>query len=163
MRKIFFGLFFAYCALLVWILLLSREADRSLGIAEYFAMHANVYPYRTLIRYISYFAARRDRESLLLLLTNIGGNFLLFLPMGLFLPVLFSGMRRYSRCMAVVFAAILSAELLQGVLRVGVPDIDDLTMNMMGALAGLPVTKNFSFAESSYHKTSLCRIHFCKK
>jgi glycopeptide antibiotics resistance protein len=77
--------------------------------------------------------------------SNIGGNLILFLPMGFFLPALFAELRRSRLCLFVIFCLILAAELLQGVFRVGIPDIDDLTVNMLGAYVGFLLSKKFIF------------------
>ena len=145
MRKIFFGLFFLYCMLLTEILLIGRKSDLLISVKDYFILRANVIPFKTLIRYISFFAARRDCKSFLLAFSNIGGNLFLFLPMGFFLPVLFPEMRRGRNCCSVIFCVILAAELLQGVLRVGIPDVDDLSINLLGAYIGYLLWKKFIF------------------
>ena len=145
MRKIFLGSFFLYCLLLAEILLMGRGANPSIPIKDYFALRANAIPLKTLIRYISFYAERRDLHSFLLAFSNIGGNFFLFLPMGFFLPVLFVSMRRSGRCFFVIFCLILAAELLQGVFRVGVPDIDDLIVNLLGAYIGFLLAKGSIF------------------
>jgi glycopeptide antibiotics resistance protein len=145
MRKNFFGLFVLYSLLLAEILLMGREADSLLSVKDYFVLHANVIPLKTLVQYISFYAAQRDRASFLLAFSNIGGNLILFLPMGFFLPALFAELRRSRLCLFVIFCLILAAELLQGIFRVGIPDIDDLTVNMLGAYVGFLLSKKFIF------------------
>ena len=145
MRKIFFGLFFLYCMLLTEILLIGRKSDLLISVKDYFILRANVIPFQTLKRYILFFSVRRDFHSFLLAFSNIGGNFLLFLPMGFFLPVLFAKMRRRMRCFFVILGLVLTVELLQGVFRVGIPDVDDLNVNMLGAYIGYLLSKKFLF------------------
>ena len=70
---------------------------------------------------------------------------MLFLPMGFFLPVLFAKMRRRMRCFFVILGLVLTVELLQGVFRVGIPDVDDLNVNMLGAYIGYLLSKKFLF------------------
>ena len=135
MRKITACFFFLYVAAAA-LLLFGRDAQVSLTVSEYFLSCANPIPLRTLARYLSFFIRRRDRRSFLLCLSNIGGNFLLFLPMGFFLPTLFKAVRTEGRCLLAVFFTVLGAELLQGILRVGIPDVDDLLLNMLGAYVG---------------------------
>ena len=161
-RKNFLGLFFLYCMLLAELLLIGRESDFQSSVKAYFILHANVIPFKTLIRYISFFAARRDFKSFLLAFSNIGGNFFLFFPMGFFLPVLFKKMRKFKFCFSVVFCMILSAELLQGVCRVGVPDIDDLMINLFGAYIAFCFQKSL-FSDERCHRKSITRIHLTSK
>ena len=144
MKKVRFCLFFLYCAWLAEILLLGRTAERSLSVREYFLTYANICPFQTLVRYTVYFIKRRDWFSLRLALFNIGGNFVLFIPMGFFLPVLFPRLRRFRKALFVILGTVLAAELLQGILRVGVPDIDDLAVNAAGACLGILLGKAFA-------------------
>ncbi len=136
MRKMLFCLFGLYGIVLAGILFAGRTADLSVPLSEYFACRANVVPFQTLSRYIGFFLKRKDEESFLLAIRNIGGNFLLFMPMGFLLPALFSDMRKFGGVFRVIFLMVLSAEIMQGVLRVGVPDIDDLIVNLAGACVG---------------------------
>lgn len=97
MKKVLLGLFFLYCLLLAEILFLSRVAVREITVAEYFRTYANVCPFKTIVRYTVHVMTRKDLASLRLAISNIGGNFVLFMPMGIFLPVLFKGLNRFRR------------------------------------------------------------------
>ena len=71
--------------------------------------------------------------------TNIGGNVLLFVPIGFLLPALFERLRRvWSLAWR---AAVLSAviEILQIPTQVRSTDVDDVILNVIGALVGLAV------------------------
>ena len=144
--KISFVLLFSFyltCVLL--ILFFCRKADLQTPIGEYFSLYANPKPLQTLIRYIRYVTIRKDMPSLLLAMTNIGGNFLLFLPMGFFLPCLFSALRRFANAFCAIAFMIFSSEVFQGVFRLGIPDADDFLMNLLGAAAGFLIAKLFGF------------------
>ena len=80
-----------------------------------------------LIRYSTPFTA----------LKNIGGNVLLFVPLGVLLPVLFGKLLRPWPLLwraAVISAAI---ELVQIPTQVRATDVDDVIWNVVGALVGL--------------------------
>ena len=141
MKQFLSCLFFLYCVMLTGILFFGREAELSVPLREYFITRANAVPFRTLVRYVGYFLRQTDKESFFLALRNIGGNFLLFLPMGFFLPRFFSVERRLGGALFSVFLMILAAEILQGIFRVGIPDVDDLIVNMMGAFVGILLAK----------------------
>ena len=140
-KKILVCLFFLYGIVLAEILFVGREAELSVPLREYFVSRANLVPFRTIIRYVKFFLSRMDRESVLLAAWNLGGNFLLFMPMGFFLPVLLSSEKAFGRTFGLVFLTVFAAEVLQGVLRVGVPDVDDLVTNMAGACVGMLLSK----------------------
>lgn len=62
-------------------------------------------------------------------------NILLFVPVGLLLPALFSRFQKLSRCAAFGFFFSLSVEIMQ-LFSFRATDIDDLLMNTLGTLAG---------------------------
>lgn len=141
------GIFWLYVWGLFAVLFFGRTSDLEIPIKEYFSCYANLEPLKTLTRYIRYAFAKKNAESLLLAFLNIGGNFILFLPMGFFLPCLFRNLRSAARTFCVVAFIIFSSEIFQGVFRIGVPDIDDFLMNLSGALIGFLVAKLFRFCE----------------
>ena len=69
-------------------------------------------------------------------LVNFFGNILAFLPLGLFLPLLFRQQRRFWLFLLTVTATIVAVELLQLVTRTGALDVDDLILNLPGACLG---------------------------
>lgn len=83
-------------------------------------------------------------ESFLLALYNIGGNLILFLPMGFFLPSFFEKMQTFSRMIRNILCMIVAAELMQAFWRLGIPDIDDVIFNFIGACAGYGINKRMS-------------------
>ena len=147
MKKFLSYLFLIYCAILAEILFVGRKPELSIPLREYFISRANVVPFRTIMRYVNFFLTRMDKDSFFLALRNIGGNFLLFMPMGFFLPVFFSTERKFGIALPTVFLMVFAVEILQGVFRVGVPDIDDLIVNMMGAYIGMLVSKKLKRPE----------------
>ena len=149
MKKLFWILFFTYCAVLAEILLLGRSACTDVPVKEYFMTYANPVPLRTLIRYVSFFVKRKDLHSFRLAFSNIMGNFLLFLPMGFCLPVLLGRRGRFRRSFWVILATVFFTELFQGLFRVGIPDIDDLTVNMAGAYLGILLSGHCFFTKAA--------------
>ena len=78
---------------------------------------------------------------LTLAIRNIGGNFILFFPMGMFLPCLFPKTQKFRRTLLISFCTILCVELIQLLLRRGIFDVDDLILNISGWLIGFAVLK----------------------
>lgn len=146
-KMIGWSLFFVYIFCLSLILFFCRKANLRIPIREYFYLYANAEPLKTLFRYIRYAYIKKDTESIFLALANIGGNLILFLPMGFFLPFLFKCLRRWYRTLCVIAFMIFSSEMLQGIFRIGIPDIDDFFMNILGALMGFFIVKLFGFCE----------------
>lgn len=92
------------------------------------AQYNNVVPFRSIIFDI-------QRGGLLLLL-NVIGNIIAFMPVGLLVPQLSA--RRRGWLTVALSALVLSGsiEVLQGTLTRRVSDIDDVLLNVFGALLG---------------------------
>lgn len=71
-------------------------------------------------------------------IVNVGGNIVLFIPLGVFVPVLFPKARAWSRGQFVLRAVLLitGVELLQLLLMCGQGDIDDIILNVSGMCVG---------------------------
>jgi glycopeptide antibiotics resistance protein len=70
---------------------------------------------------------------------NLGGNLLGFVPLGIFLPLLFKRLRSLPSVIVVVFAVSLSYEMVQLCTGLGVFDVDDLILNTAGSVIGFIV------------------------
>ena len=141
-REILWGTFALYCVLLMWVLFFSREAE-TMPLREYLCEYTSLLPFQTTLKYIRYIFLKRNIESVSLALLNIGGNLLLFLPMGTFLPLLFPQIRRPARFLLHIAAVIVSAEFAQAFLRLGIFDVDDILYNFIGAFWGFSIKKAF--------------------
>lgn len=75
------------------------------------------------------------------IVTNLLGNLVAFMPLSLFLPLYFKGLRRIIPFILVVMALVLAVEVLQVALKTGVGDIDDLILNTFGALLAFYILK----------------------
>lgn len=67
---------------------------------------------------------------------NFAGNVAAFVPLGLFLPLLFRNQRRLWLFLPTVLLLVSAVELTQYVTRLGSLDVDDLLLNVLGALLG---------------------------
>lgn len=82
---------------------------------------------------------RRDPVALSLrpyAVINLVGNLVVFIPLGVFLPLLFRRQRSFLLFLATVIPAVCLVELLQLWTRRGALDIDDLILNVPGACLG---------------------------
>ena len=98
----------------------------------------NLIPLRTIRGYLL-ILGRDDAAAASLLpyaATNFLGNILAFLPLGLFLPLLFPRQRRFWLFMLTAALCIAFVELLQLLSRRGALDVDDLLLNWPGAILG---------------------------
>lgn len=119
-----FLLFTAYLAALIKLLVFKYPPAMTFEIAN-----GNYIPFKTILNYLGVLPESN------IAIRNLGGNLALFIPLGFFAPLL----RRSSGWKSVlIIALVISAalEITQGIFQVGVFDLDDILLNVLGALLG---------------------------
>jgi glycopeptide antibiotics resistance protein len=139
-RAVLWGLFVVYCGILVWMLYLSRDYRGGYTFGEYISRFSNFIPFKTVFHYAK-IASTGSLEFIGLFLWNIMGNLVMLLPLGAVLPCLFRRIDRFWKVVITVTVTIILIELAQLILRVGVIDIDDLILNLSGAMIGYAILK----------------------
>jgi len=90
---------------------------------------ANFVPFKTIAEYLSGYptwgTARR----------NLLGNIVLFVPIGLLLPLVFQKKSKVILWLGLLTYGIMP-EILQVIFRSGIFDIDDIILNSLGVIAG---------------------------
>ncbi|PEL19279.1 VanZ family protein [Bacillus wiedmannii] len=141
------GLFLPYSFVLLFKLLLGRPAFY-LGNLKYFfetgdwhAIHGgliNLVPLKSTIKYLSGFDTTHllDPYNIEIVLMNTLGNVIIFIPFGFLLPLLFKQINNVKMASKIFIKFILLIESLQLITFTGVFDIDDIILNMLGALIG---------------------------
>ena len=137
-RKLHIALFAAYCAVMLWLLF--GRPGYTEGIPYLQQMKVNLIPFRTLRLFFRLLSHRRP-HLVLSAVINLVGNVAMFIPLGLFLPVVFTKLRKMWK--TVLYAALMISivELLQLLTLVGSCDIDDLILNLIGTIAGYGLYK----------------------
>lgn len=160
--RIIIGITFViYCYAVLHIVLLSRVYLLKYGwgrntILEYLSFQSNFVPFRTIGEYIM--ALRDGSMNRTVPVQNLLGNLLLFAPMGVYLPLLFSGLHSFRKAMLTTLGLLLGIELLQMFTRLGSFDIDDLILNMAGAMLGYGayfICERFLFSGQKRHGSDL--------
>ncbi|OMF37214.1 hypothetical protein BK133_06305 [Paenibacillus sp. FSL H8-0548] len=93
----------------------------------------NIVPFYTIKKYIIHY----DHFNFETWFKNLFGNVVLFIPIGVFLPLLNKKYRSVLRLTAATIMLITIVEAAQMVTRLGSFDIDDIILNTFGALIGL--------------------------
>lgn len=133
--------FAVYGLALIYILFLSRLGRYPYGsFWEYVKYSIQLIPFKTVWGYVEDYMAK-GHWILGLAIRNIGGNFVLFFPMGIFLPCLFPKTQKFRNTALISFCTIFGVELIQLFLRCGIFDMDDLILNISGWLLGFAVLK----------------------
>ena len=131
-RRLYMLLLFVYY---IWVLLNVLFFDNAFGrgFGHTTMDMVNLEPLRTVKNYI--LAYGYGNISLRLVVLNLAGNVIAFAPMAVFLPALFRWQRSIFFFTASLTLAITSVEVLQVYTGTGSCDIDDLILNLAGALA----------------------------
>ena len=141
MKKIFriilWTVFILYCLVLIYILFLSRPPRTDYSLPDYFLRFSNLIPLKTIIIYIRSYSFGFQA----LAIKNLVGNLVLFLPMGMALPCLSEKLNCFWKICLCVLGIVVAVELVQGLLRVGSIDIDDVIFNVSGAVIGYGIIK----------------------
>lgn len=104
----------------------NRELNRS----------ANIIPFDSITNYL--FAedvGQRDFSFM-----NVFGNIMLFIPLGVYLPLIKRD-KRIGISILFTFLISLSVEVIQYVFGIGASDIDDIILNTLGGFIGIVIFK----------------------
>ena len=134
MKIYLYAIFIIYIITLIQLTLFDSDYGRGgLNIFDWSKENLEVYlennnliPFKTISLYIS----RQDRVAII----NLLGNLIAFAPMGIFLPLLFKKQTKLQNFILTNIAIILAIESLQFLSLSGHFDIDDLILNLLGAL-----------------------------
>lgn len=141
MKRTFLLFFAAYLLLILTFTLFDPAFGRDRQVRFVFSDKAllkhslenafNVIPFRTISMYLSALFTRRF--SFLTIVINLLGNFVAFMPLGLFLPMFLRKCERFVYFLLTASLIVLCVEALQFLFVVGFCDIDDLILNVFGA------------------------------
>lgn len=133
--KIFVYIMFVYY---IWILSNMLLFDSTFGRLDMISSDESIYtrinlkPFFTIKNYIYTYLHGNISSNIVAI--NIIGNVFAFAPFGVFFPILFKKMRNFFMFFFTMLFIICSVEILQMFSRAGSCDVDDLILNMFGAL-----------------------------
>ncbi|WP_187444780.1 VanZ family protein [Rossellomorea vietnamensis] len=130
-QRIGCSLFFIYFIIVIIVSFIGIDVH-NLRIVSLESGKSNFIPFDSLRMYIS----EKERFNLDTWFYSTFGPLLLFLPMGLLLPIVFKNMQTLKSVVLFSFALSILIEVLQYVTRLGVMDIDDTILNISGAMTG---------------------------
>ena len=121
----------------------SRGHWADFSILQYAAMQMNLVPFETIALYIR--AMVRETINPEIAIANLLGNFLLFMPMGVYLPFIFKKIRTLLDYVLYMMPVLMMVELVQLLTKRGSFDIDDFILNLSGTIIGFFVWKSEVF------------------
>lgn len=128
-RKIGKILFLLYMLVVVYLMFFFEKYDRTLADRQYLF---NLVPFREIRRFIKY----RDVLGTSVVVENLIGNIIGFVPFGYILPLIYKNKRKFWLITLLTAEFSLFIELTQLLLRVGSCDVDDIILNTCGGMLG---------------------------
>ena len=142
LKILFYLSFIVYLIALINILFVGTRGfgfAQELTLIEYIRTRSNIVPFKTIMSYIDAFhygTMNRDVP-----IKNLIGNFILFLPMSIYLPIIFNRLNSFKKCIITILSILFLVEVTQLVFKLGAFDIDDLILNLLGVLLGFSIYK----------------------
>lgn len=129
-------LFILYAGIMLYLLFFQRSPYHGpLSYEEYLQAFSSLVPFDTVHRMI--WAAQHGSASLMTFAwRNLLGNLVLFMPLGVCLPVIWRQQRRWWVCLLTVALVISCVECTQLLTTRGSADVDDLILNTLGTMVG---------------------------
>ena len=135
-RKLPLILFLLYSAIMLWMLFDRDRYDPTQTYQSQLLAHLNLIPFRTNWTYIQLLIGPSTFSQLRHAVICLFGNILTFIPLGFFLPRLWTHLRTLPRTLLTGGIIVLCIELLQLLTLTGSCDIDDLLLNLPGIALG---------------------------
>ncbi|MDG4655343.1 VanZ family protein [Ectobacillus antri] len=112
--------------------------ERLLG--NYDDVSHNLIPFETIGTYLTNF----HHYNFNTWFYNTFGNVLLFMPLGILLPLIFTKIGGIKQLILASFIGILTIEFVQYFTLLGVFDIDDIILNLLGVVLGFCILSQFT-------------------
>lgn len=132
-KHLLIAAFVVYLAAAVWLLFM-RHPVSDMPIAEYVRQNTNFIPFFSF--YVLYTTPYISCRVLVPFCVNLFGNLALFFPWGVLLPMLDKRLKNAKSFFLLTACVIIAVELLQLVFKVGICDVEDFILNILGAAAG---------------------------
>ena len=134
-QKLHTALFLAYGAIMLWLLFDRPGYDPAVPYWDQVAAQLNLIPFRTL-RLFADLLNSGVRSHITIAVINLGGNIIMFIPLGFLLPKVFPKLSSLPRVLLATAVIITAVEIIQLFTLVGSCDIDDLILNVIGSAMG---------------------------
>ena len=134
-RRLNLSVFLAYCALMLWLLFDRPGHVPGVPYWDQVARQLNLIPFRTLLHFIGLLNSG-VRAYIRMAVINLGGNIIMFIPLGFLLPRVFYRFSSLPRVLISTAILISAVEIIQLFTLVGTCDIDDVILNVIGAAIG---------------------------
>lgn len=114
----------------------------------------NLVPFKTILEYIRLFDSLLSSHAIVY---NLIGNLVCTMPLALFLPLLFKKQNKWYIFLLTITCFVIGIELVQFVTCCGTCDIDDLLLNVAGAMI------MYGILHLPFMHNLICNIFFLEK
>ena len=129
--------FILYIILILWLLFGQRMGREPFGSYwEVINSNINFIPFKTIKLFIRAIQGSFSDYTVRHSIINLVGNILMFIPLGFFVPSVFTKHSTFFRCIILCSIIIISIEIIQLITLLGSCDIDDFILNMAGSAVG---------------------------
>lgn len=109
------------------------------GSANIFARSVNVVPFKTITEYLSFIVHGGGKRNIAII--NLVGNIVLTMPLAVYIAYFVKPLRRIWKTILAAFVVIISIEVIQFFTGRGSMDVDDVLLNLLGAIVGYGIWK----------------------
>lgn len=157
-KSIILCLFLIYIFLLIDFTLINDSFGRKISfvfsadksrVREYFSQKINIVPFATVKLFLK--AYKNDSLNTQVIIENIFGNLIAFMPFAFFVPNIFKRVDKFFKFLIFITLCVLLIEILQIVFLTGSADVDDLILNVGGAVAAYGIL-NIKFVKRFVNK-----------
>lgn len=147
MKQAIFSVFIIYLIFLLSLTLFDPAFGRGgfknmnysfVSIENYLKTSSNFKPFKTILNY--YYSYQIGTTSLSTFIINNVGNVVVFMPFGIFIRLLYPKVK-FIKFFFLMLGASITIELLQMITQSGSCDIDDVILNVLGALLAYIILK----------------------
>ena len=135
-RYLIWSMFIVYCGVMLWLLFGRSIHASGDDYAGSLIANINRIPFHTVLDQLQNLLNPPSPGLFTHAWINLGGNVAVFIPLGIFLPLIWPKFRRLGRFFLVSSGIICIVELLQWITLRGILDVDDYILNMLGLFGG---------------------------
>lgn len=139
-RRRLWALALVYGAVMCWLLFGRSQFEVGESYWERVKMNISLEPLHTVRRYVS-LLDHTNHHLRRIAFVNLVGNVVVFIPFGVFLPLLWRHAQSVILFLLCTVLMIAGVELVQLFTLRGICDIDDLLLNVSGALIGFLIIR----------------------
>lgn len=137
-RKLHLVLFCLYSGFMLYLLFNRAGGIEGMNYWTQIRANLNLEPFHTIRLFLKVLNNQTYSSTAFI---NLGGNVILFIPLGFFLPRVFPCLQKFGRAILATTLIITAVELTQLFTLLGSCDIDDLILNVIGAALGYGLHK----------------------